>query len=282
MSFPDLFALSTKKFCTVAEVLVWTNVTHKWDLKALFYRDDGIDIATWAAAAAMPCWNRFCDSVGGYTPHEFENDTFSWSINADKEFTVASISFVVNNSKSVVWDSLLIKWLKAMWDLKLPPKIKLFAWRFFIDRLPTKDQLLKRGVSNVSNPICDFCGNLLESSSHLFFLYQEVKEIWNHIFVWLGIPEKINIEEFVLFGDLQEKVKNIKRRTMINFVWFATIWCLWIMRNAIIFKGEVFCFDDICSNIVFLSWRWLYVGYTEFRRSYYEWFKLPLSDSITL
>ncbi|XP_058741959.1 uncharacterized protein LOC131614382 [Vicia villosa] len=282
MSFLDLFALSSKKNCKVAEVLIWTEGTHRWDFESLFLGENGTGTAAWAAAAAMPCWNRFSMSVSGHIPFKFENDTFVWSINAEKEFTVANISSAVNNSKPFGWDSILIRWLKAMWDLNLPPKIKLFALRFLIDRLPTKDELLKRGLSSISNPNCDFCGNVLESTSHLFFLCQEAREIWNHIFGWLGIKEEINFEEFLSFGDLQDKVKNRKRITLINFVWFATIWSLWLMRNAIIFKEEGFCFDVICTNIVFLAWRWLCVGYPKFRPSYYEWFKLPLSDYVNL
>ncbi|XP_058722003.1 uncharacterized protein LOC131593512 [Vicia villosa] len=226
MSFPDLFALSSKKHCTLAEVLIWTEGSHRWDLEALFLGDNGTGSAAWAAAAAMPCWNRFSMLVSGHFPREFENDTFAWSINAEKEFTVASISSVVNNSKPFGWDSTLIGWLNAMWDLNLPPKIKLFAWRFLIDRLPTKDQLLKRGLTSIPNPNCGFCGNVLESTSHLFFLCQEAREIWNHIFGWLGIKEEINFEEFLYSGDLQDKVKIRKRRTLINFVWFATVWSL--------------------------------------------------------
>ncbi|XP_058734139.1 uncharacterized protein LOC131605852 [Vicia villosa] len=166
-----------------------------------------------------------------------------------------------------------------MWDLKLPPKIKVFAWRFFIDRLPTRDQLLKRGVALVSCPNCVLCGSSLESSSHLFFNCQEVKAVWNHVFFWLGIPEEINVEDLFCFEVIQDKVKCSKRRITINFVWVATIWSLWLMRNAMIFRGEVFSFDVVCTNIVFLSWRWLYCGYTKFKPNYYEWFKLPLSDN---
>ncbi|XP_058733418.1 uncharacterized protein LOC131605034 [Vicia villosa] len=280
--FPDLYELSNWKNCTVAEVLVRIGGSDRWDFGGLFSAGSSHGFPNTAAAAASPNWTRFCDRLRGFTPSENGCDTFSWSLDEDKDFTVASITHVIDSAKSFAWDYHLINSLKVMWELNLPPKIKVFAWRFFIDRLPTIDQLLKRGVANVSSPDCVMCGSSFESSSHLFFTCQEAKIIWKHVFIWLGISEAINVEEIICFDVIQEKVKCSKRRILINFVWVATIWSIWLMRNAIIFKGEEFCFDVICSNIVFLSWRWMYSGYTKFRPTYYEWFKLPLSDTCSL
>ncbi|XP_058768559.1 uncharacterized protein LOC131642300 [Vicia villosa] len=282
MEFPDLYELSNWKHCTVAEVLVRTGGSVRWDFGGLFSAGSTHGFSNTTAAASSPNWTRFCDRIRGFTPSENGCDTFSWSLDEDKDFTVASITHAIDSAKSFAWDYHLINSLKVMWDLKLLPKIKVFAWRFFIDRLPTREQLLKRGVDNVSSPDCVMCRSSFESSSHLFFTCQEAKIIWKHVFIWLGISEAINVEEIICFDVIQEKVKCCKRRILINFVWVATIWSIWLLRNAIIFKGEVFCFDVICSNIVFLSWRWMYSGYTKFRPTYYEWFKLPLSDTCSL
>ncbi|XP_058759067.1 uncharacterized protein LOC131632311 [Vicia villosa] len=158
----------------------------------------------------------------------------------------------------------------VMWNLKLPPKIKVFTWRLFIDRLPTRDNLLKRGVTSVVCPNCVMCGSSLESSSHLFFFCQEVKAVWNYVFTWLDIAEEITVDDFLRFEVIQEKALGGKRRIAINFVWIATLWCIWLMRNAMIFRGEIFSFEVVCTNIVFLSWRWLGCGYTKFKPNYYE------------
>ncbi|XP_058759056.1 uncharacterized protein LOC131632298 [Vicia villosa] len=280
--FPDLYELSNWKHCTVAEVLVRIGGSVRWDFGGLFSAGSTHGFSNTVAETASPNWTRFCDRIRGFIPSENGCDTFSWSLDEDKDFTVASITHVIDSAKYFAWDYHLINPLKVMWELKLPPKIKVFAWRFFIDRLPTRDQLLKRGVANVSSLDCVMCGSSFESSSYLFFTCQEAKIIWKHVFIWLGISEAINVEEIICFDVIQEKVKCCKRRILINFVWVATIWSIWLMRNAIIFKGEEFCFDVICSNIVFLSWRWMYSGYTKFRPTYYEWFKLPLSDTCSL
>ncbi|XP_058721842.1 uncharacterized protein LOC131593378 [Vicia villosa] len=280
--FPDLYALSSKKHCTVADILEWMDGIHRWRWEALFSADSIFDSSITAAAAASQNWARFVDMLCGFLPCDLSRDTFSWSFNGDNVFSVSSLAHAVDNAKPLAWDPKVIDSLKVLWDLKLPPKIKIFAWKVFIDRIPTRDQLLNRGVVNVTCPDCVMCGSCLESSSHLFFNCQEVKGIWKHVFLWLGTPNEFTEEEMLSFDVIQEKVNCSKRRILINYVWFATIWSIWLMRNAIIFKGEVFCFDVICSNIVFLSWRWLCSGYTKFRPIYYEWFKLPLSVPFSL
>ncbi|XP_058774257.1 uncharacterized protein LOC131648523 [Vicia villosa] len=238
-----------------ADVLVWTNGTHKWNLEALFGSSTTHGTAVVAVTTARPCWNQFCAKLDSFTPSKLENGTFLWCINLEKEFSVASISNIVSVSKSFAWAPYLFNLLKVMWELKIPPKLKVFAWRFFIERLPSKDQLMKRGVNTFTNTDCVFCGNHPENFSHLFFNCQVVKEIWKHIYGWLGIMVELNGEEFMDFGAIQEKVKKANHRVNINFVWIAIIWCIWLMRNAVIFKGKVFCFDVVCSNIIFLSWK---------------------------
>ncbi|XP_058784527.1 uncharacterized protein LOC131659337 [Vicia villosa] len=169
MEFPDLYELSNWKNCTVAEVLVWTRGSFRWDFGGLLSADSTHGYSNTTAAAASPNWPRFCDRIREFTPSENGCDTFSWSLDEDKDFTVASITHAIDSAKSFALDYHLINSLKVIWELKLPPKIKVFARRFFIDRLPTRDQLLKRVVANVSSPDCVMCGSFLESSSHLFF-----------------------------------------------------------------------------------------------------------------
>ncbi|XP_058765604.1 uncharacterized protein LOC131639115 [Vicia villosa] len=250
LAFPDLYDLSSKKHCTVADILEWMDGIHRWRWEALFSADSNSDSGLTAAAAASQNWARFVDMLREFLPCDSSRDSFSWSFNGDNDFSVSSLAHAVDNDKSLAWDPKVIDSLKVMWDLKLPPKIKVFAWKVFVDRLPTRDQLLNRGVVNVTFPDCVMCGSCLESSSHLFFNCQEVKGIWKHVFLWLGTPKEFTEEEMLCFEVIQEKVNCSKRRILINYVWFATIWSIWLMRNAIIFKGEVFCFDVICSNIV--------------------------------
>ena len=45
--------------------------------------------------------------------------------------------------------------VSSIWHKDVPLKVVVFAWRLFRDRLPTKDNLLRRGVINH-----DVCGRV--------------------------------------------------------------------------------------------------------------------------
>lgn len=61
----------------------------------------------------------------------------------------------------------LVKWWKEVWQLHISSKIKIFFWRLCLDRLPTGNNLLQRGV-NVPNQ-CAFCGQKGEDLFHVFW-----------------------------------------------------------------------------------------------------------------
>lgn len=50
---------------------------------------------------------------------------------------------------------------KALWKLKVPPRVKDLVWRAVIECLPTKVNLFAKHI--VHDKICVRCGNQLES-----------------------------------------------------------------------------------------------------------------------
>lgn len=66
--------------------------------------------------------------------------------------------------------------LKKMWNLNLPPKVKLFAWLRIRKRLQVRSHLYKY-IPNI-NPECPLCKNHLETINHLFFECQFAVNIW--------------------------------------------------------------------------------------------------------
>jgi len=69
------------------------------------------------------------------------------------------------------------------------------------------------------------------------------------------IHEDINgIEHFLQHGQ-QLKGKTYRKTRFL--IWLATIWNIWLLRNAIIFKGEMADFTSLKAKIQALSWRWL-------------------------
>ncbi|GJU31820.1 RNA-directed DNA polymerase, eukaryota, reverse transcriptase zinc-binding domain protein [Tanacetum coccineum] len=54
------------------------------------------------------------------------------------------------------------------WSKLLPIKLDGFAWRMFLDKLPTRINLSNRGLE-IPCVLCPNCGNAVESRNHLFF-----------------------------------------------------------------------------------------------------------------
>ncbi|KAL5732416.1 hypothetical protein ACOSQ2_032108 [Xanthoceras sorbifolium] len=57
-------------------------------------------------------------------------------------------------------------WL-ALWNLNIPPKIKIFIWRVCHNAIPSLCNLYSRKI--VVDPCCSRCGDAPESSAHALF-----------------------------------------------------------------------------------------------------------------
>lgn len=57
-----------------------------------------------------------------------------------------------------------VSWWKALWHLKIPPKIKIFIWRACCQWIPCLVNILKRGVKTEVD--CLICADVSESTFH--------------------------------------------------------------------------------------------------------------------
>ena len=64
---------------------------------------------------------------------------------------------------------------KRIWQLKIPPKIRIFTWKVCVNALPTMLNLRRRRVNK--DGMCSVCGLEAESILHAFFKCGVVKEI---------------------------------------------------------------------------------------------------------
>ncbi|XP_058775034.1 uncharacterized protein LOC131649281 [Vicia villosa] len=111
------------------------------------------------------------------------NDVVKWEAEKDSMFSVKSCylfyadSFIPHGPYEKHDGA-----YSLIWKTNTPFKTKVFGWRILINRLPTKELLLKRGISfTTSSSNCVFCGIALESLEHVFFKCSIVKLIWRKI-----------------------------------------------------------------------------------------------------
>lgn len=100
---------------------------------------------------------------------------------------------------------------KKLWDINIRPRAKICVWRVLNDLIPTKSNLIKRGMS--VDPICVFCRCKEESSSYVVWqckfskpiwlnflpnlrpLFSVCREEWRPIYWWKGMIDTLLEEE---------------------------------------------------------------------------------------
>jgi len=129
--------------------------------------------------------------------------------------------------------------VSSIWHKDVPLKVVLFGWRLFRDRLPTKDNLLRRSVIDHDSRMCVAGCDLVESSSHLFLHCNTFGTVWHLIYRWIGVsvinpfyvPD--HFHQFGFSGGIGRK-----RRSILQVIWYAAVWEIWKERNNRLFKGK--------------------------------------------
>ncbi|KAF1874246.1 hypothetical protein Lal_00030279, partial [Lupinus albus] len=127
-----------------------------------------------------------------------------------------------------------------LWKSKAPSKVISYAWRLFLDRIPTRDGLSRWGVSLIigGGASCTHCNDQLESSQHLFFSCSFSYRVWQLIYKWLDFYVALpygTINHFMFHLCL---IKDWKHRHAWSSIWLATIWAIWRARNDSIFNNS--------------------------------------------
>ena len=105
--------------------------------------------------------------------YSLPEDKIIWVGNKRGEFLVKSAYYValtminsLDGGESSHEDPRIPFW-KWIWQLKIPPKIRIFFWKVCANALPTLLNLRKRGVD--TDGMCPMCGLEVESIYHALF-----------------------------------------------------------------------------------------------------------------
>nr|GEZ19897.1 RNA-directed DNA polymerase, eukaryota [Tanacetum cinerariifolium] len=101
---------------------------------------------------------------GPYRVYDFGNaeDKWYWDLNGSGAFCVKDVRNLLDES-FLPKDNIVTRWIKF-----IPIKINVFAWKVYLDRLPTRPNLLHRGI-HVPSLSSLICSSALEDTSHLLF-----------------------------------------------------------------------------------------------------------------
>uniref|UniRef100_A0A803PE40 Reverse transcriptase domain-containing protein n=1 Tax=Cannabis sativa TaxID=3483 RepID=A0A803PE40_CANSA len=115
---------------------------------------------------------------------------------------------------------------KLFWNLKLPSKIKIFAWRVIQNFLPVAAALYKKKV--LTSAACSLCSQARESIGHALFQCKHAKAVWRHF----NYPIDFNKAQNMVGGDYIFHLATLLSQQELELV-FVIMWVIWTDRNKI-------------------------------------------------
>jgi hypothetical protein len=188
-----------------------------------------------------------------------EEDVWKWVLVDDGKFTVNSTYVFLGSIFSPVSDlgNQELRVLNNIWKSPAPSKVIAFSWKLLHNRIPTRSNLLYRGIDvNGGNVMCTHCHGMEEAELHLFLFCEFAMRVWKSIFRWLGIVLVIPPNLSLLFDCFTAAAGSKKERKGYSLIWHATVWTIWNSRNNVIFSNGVIDAEEVSDAIKLLSWRW--------------------------
>ncbi|XP_045810338.1 uncharacterized protein LOC123904757 [Trifolium pratense] len=110
-------------------------------------------------------------------------DRWQWLPDPDTGYTVGGAYQLLTSQDSVTLDDAE----NLIWHSQVPLKVSIFAWRLLRDRLPTRLNLVTRGVLSLPAATCVFGCGATESAHHLFLSCSIVGSLWDLVRAWIDI-----------------------------------------------------------------------------------------------
>ncbi|XP_058769485.1 uncharacterized protein LOC131643311 [Vicia villosa] len=217
-------------------------------------------------------WNSVCNPkdkgglaelrewLEGSSLNRDEADIHEWRLTEDGIFSVKSCYVLLFKGlmRAPTCQGDTARAVESLWKVEAPAKLKFFGWRVLINRIASKDNLIKRNINVVSqDPSCIFCHFALENIDHLFASFPFADSLWKKISVWLDVDEFVSVEELKHVFLYSDKIMNRMKRKIVEVVWLEAIWSIWLVRNDSVFNQANPSFVECLSAIIFRPWIWL-------------------------
>jgi len=166
---------------------------------------------------------------------------------------------------------------ELIWHRQVPLKVSVFDWRLLRDRLPTKSNLIYRGVVSPETGMCvSGCGSL-ESAQHLFLYCPTFAALWPMVCDWIGfdgVDTDVLSDHFVQFVHSTGGSKATK--TFLQLVWLLCAWVLWTERNNRLINNSITQMPRLLDKVKYLSLGWLKARKATFSFGTDRWWSSPL------
>lgn len=207
--------------------------------KAKYIRDQNIsDIKPKPTDSSA--WKSLCSVMGIMHSGLSEGDAiipYKWKYSTHGIYTVRSgynhalrwkLAQIPSSGETSNMESITKGWAR-LWKLRLPDRLKIFAWRLYYDALPTFRNMFRRGCDTELK--CQQCGFMFESTNHILFECWWSKCVWKALEVhW---PEN---KESSPADWLWHFITNRRPEELTLIIVGA--WLIWKNRNSVVHGNE--------------------------------------------
>ena len=171
--------------------------------------------------------------------YNLPEDCLIWIGKKRGEFTVknayhiaSSIVDSIEEGESTSSSSWTLLW-KRIWQQKVPPKLKIFAWRICVNGLPTMQNLNHRGIHYSS--FCPLCDKAIKTTAHAFLHCDHARMTWAF---WHNYPVGLSSPSCDLVDIAFDFIAKSSPNDLELF--FAVAWSIWWNRNQAIHEDSGF------------------------------------------
>ncbi|MCH96120.1 tether containing UBX domain for GLUT4, partial [Trifolium medium] len=151
----------------------------------------------------------------------------SLQIDGSSSLTLRKASVTLDAAKGLIWHT------------QVPLKVSIFPWRLLRDKLPTKANLITRGILSSEAHYCVSGCGAVESVQHLFLSCSTFGSLWSLVRSWIGfssVDSHTLSDHFVQFTYLADGLR--ARRSFMQLIWLVYVWVMWNERNHRLFRGS--------------------------------------------
>jgi len=261
--FPRLFALALKKESTVEE------------MKRVGW-GEGVEENSWRRH--LLAWEEDCVRECSLLLHNTVlqanvTDKWRWLLDPIHGYSVRDAYGYITNSG----DQRDSNHVDDVWHRYILVKVSLFVWRLLQNRLPTRDNLVRRNIFQHMDSLCIVGCDVVESATHLFLDCGTSNHLWTQVRNWLGIstvfPNEIrdHLHQFSYMAGLPRCT-----HSFLKGIWFACVWIIWKDRNDRIFNNADSNPYALFEKVKLHSFLWMKAKHHSFCYCYYDWWTRPL------
>ncbi|KAJ9536373.1 LOW QUALITY PROTEIN: hypothetical protein OSB04_un000465 [Centaurea solstitialis] len=177
--------------------------------------------------------------------HELEND--KQVLVVDKIKDGRSLRSLVEKAFLGIGDK------ETNWNSKVPSKVDIFMWQLMLDKLPTRDNLIKKAWISIQ----PFVRMDNKSMQHLLFDCINVVAIWRFVEKWwsLSLPTNKSLDSMLV--GMKEASNDGVVRIVFGAVFYISCHTIWNFKNRCIFDRSPHRKESIPDTILEKSFSWI-------------------------